>query len=110
MTKADILLQVKKAEKEAESMINESKQAKEKKIIDAKSRARELIEATKKEAIENAEQEIARAKDRIKAEKEKIIQEGLAQAQLIKTNANKNIAKSTDYLLDQFERTVYAQN
>jgi len=110
MTKADILLQVKKAEKDAQSMISKSKQAKEQKIIDAKSRVGELIEATKKEAIENAEQEIARAKEQIKSEKEKIIHEGLSQAQSIKTNAEKNIAKSTDYLLDQFERTVYAQN
>lgn len=108
MTKAEVLSQIKKAEEDARSMISEANEAKAKKMRDAKVQGRELINTSQTESAKKGEQKIAKAKEEIKSEKDKIIREGLADAESIKTEANKNIAKATEYLVEQFERSIHA--
>lgn len=108
MTKAEILIRIKKAEEDARSMISEGNDAKAKKILEARSRAREIINIARQESLRDAEQKIAQAKDNIMSEKKTKLQEGNVKAESIIKKANNNTAKATDFLIDQFERTIYA--
>lgn len=108
MTKAEILLQIKKAEEDAKSIVSEGKEANNTKIIRARNQAREILENAKRESIENAEQKIAQAKEQMKIHKEDMIKKGLAEAEAVKTKADKNVTKSTEFLIDKFERSIYA--
>ena len=108
MTKADILSQIKKAEEDAGTLISEADEAKDKKIIEAKNLSRELINEAKKESAANAKQEISLANEKIKSKKEKMLKEGVTAAESIKSKANSNVAKATEYLMEQFERSIHA--
>jgi V/A-type H+-transporting ATPase subunit G/H len=91
MTKANILSQIKKAEEDTRTMISEANEAKAKKVLEAKNRSRELIN-----------------EEEIKSEKEKMLKEGITAAESIKSKANSNVAKATEYLVEQFERSMHA--
>lgn len=108
MTKADILSQIKKAEEDSRTMISEANNAKTKKILEAKEHSRELINEAKKESATIADQKISHAKEKIRSEKEKMLKEGVAAAESIKSKANRNVAKATEYLVEQFERSIHA--
>jgi len=43
-----------------------------------------------------------------KVEKEKMLKEGITAAESIKSKANSNVAKATEYLVEQFERSMHA--
>lgn len=108
MTKAEILAQIKKAEDDAKSIIAEAKELKIKKIQESKNKARELIKSAETDSVKLSEQRIARAKQQFKSEKESLLKTGLAEAETIKSDASKNIKKTTDYLFEQFERAINA--
>jgi V/A-type H+-transporting ATPase subunit G/H len=108
MTKADILSQIKKAEEDTRTMISKANEAKAKKVLEAKNQSRELINEAKNESATIADQEISQAKEKIKSEKEKMLKEGVAAAESIKSKANSNVAKATEYLVEQFERSIHA--
>ena len=108
MTKADILSQIKKAEEDARTIISEANEAKAKKILEAKDQSRNLINETKKESEAIADQKISQAKETIISEKENMLKEGVAAAESIKSKANSNVAKATEYLVQQFERHIHA--
>ncbi|MBC2698809.1 MAG: ATP synthase archaeal subunit H [ANME-2 cluster archaeon] len=108
MTKADILSQIKKAEEDTRTMISEANEAKAKKILEAKNRSRELINEVKNESAAIADTKISHAKEKIKSEKEKMLKEGVVVAESIKSKANSNVAKATEYLVEQFERSIHA--
>ncbi|MCD4844634.1 MAG: ATP synthase archaeal subunit H [Methanosarcinales archaeon] len=110
MTKAEILLQVKKAEEDAKSIVSKGKEANNTKIIQARNQGREILENAKRESIENAEQKISQAKEQIRVQKEDMIKKGLAEAEAVKTKASENIPTSTEFLIDQFERSIYAKS
>jgi V/A-type H+-transporting ATPase subunit G/H len=108
MTKADILSQIKKVEEDSRTMISEAKEAKTVKVLDAKNQSRELINEAKNKSSAIADQKISQAKEKIISEKEKMLKEGIAAAESIKSKANSNVPKATEYLLEQFERNIYA--
>ena len=108
MTKADILSQIKKAEEDARTMVSEANEAKAKKVLEAKNQSRELINEAKNESAAIADQNISQAKVKIISEKEKMLKEGVVAAESIKSKANSNVAKATEYLVEQFERSIHA--
>jgi len=108
MTKAEILSQIKKAEEDAESIISQAEEAKTKIILEAKNKSRELLEKVQKDSQKTGEQKIAQAKSGIVSEKEKLLKEGFAVAESIKSDAEKNQAKATASLVEQFERAINA--
>jgi len=108
MTKANILSEIKKTEENARTMISKANEAKAKKVLEAKNQSRELINEAKNESAAIADQKIFQAKEKIKSEKEKMLKEGLVAAESIKSQANSNIAKATEYLVEQFERSTHA--
>lgn len=108
MTKAEILSQIKTAEKDAELIISQANEVRTKRILDAKNQSRELIEKARKESQNIGEKKIAQAKTEILSEKEKLSKEGLDLAESIKSKAKKNLAQATEILIEQFERAVHA--
>jgi V/A-type H+/Na+-transporting ATPase subunit G/H len=108
MTKANILSQIKKAEEDTRTMITEANEAKAKKVLEAKNRSRELINEAKNETAVIADSKISQVKEEIKSEKEKMLKEGITAAESIKSKANSNVAKATEYLVEQFERSMHA--
>lgn len=108
MTKANILSQIKKAEEDTRTMISEANEAKAKKVLEAKNRSRELINEAKNESAVIADSKISQAKEEIKSEKEKMLKEGITAAESIKSKANSNVVKATEYLVEQFERSMHA--
>ncbi len=67
-----------------------------------------MINEAKNESAAIADKNISQAKEEIKSEKEKMLKEGVAAAESIKSKANSNVAKATDYLVEQFERSIHA--
>ena len=108
MTKAEILSQIKKAEEDAESIISQAEEAKTKILLEAKNKSRELLEKAQKDSQKTGEQKIAQAKSGTVSEKEKLLKEGFAVAESIRSNAEKNQAKATTSLVEQFERAINA--
>lgn len=108
MTKADILSQIKKAEEDARTMISKANEAKAKKVLEAKNQSREMINESKNESAAIADQKISQAKAKIISEKEKMLKEGITTAESIKSKANSNVAKASEYLVEQFERSIHA--
>jgi V/A-type H+-transporting ATPase subunit G/H len=108
MTRAEILAQIKQAEEDARLMISEANESKSKNIQDSKTKNRELINNVETQSAKEAEQKISQAKEHIIKEKENMLKGGLAEAELIKSNASKNIELATEYLVEQFERAIHA--
>lgn len=108
MTKAEILSQIKKAEEDARSIILQANDAKASAVLEAKGQSRGLVDKSVKEAADASDKKIAEAKKQIKLEKDKLLKEGLAGAEAIKSETANNIPKATEYLLEQFERTIHA--
>ncbi len=108
MTKIEILSEIKRAEDEVKTLVAGANEAKNKKMSEAQAQSREIIRKAGEEARKNAESEINAARKKIREEREKIIQKGVQEASEIKKKAKKNVAKATEYILTEFERTVDA--
>ncbi|MBE0523255.1 MAG: ATP synthase archaeal subunit H [Methanosarcinales archaeon] len=108
MTKAEILAQIKTAEDDAKSIISEAKELKIKKVQESKNKARELVKSAEIDSVKLSEQKIAQAKELFTSEKGSLLKKGLTEAETIKSDASRNIKKTTDYLVEQFERAINA--
>lgn len=108
MTRAEILSEIKRAEEDAKNLVIQANEARNRRISGAKVQAREIVKGAEEEALRHAEQEMGRAKELIREEREKITAHGIGQAEEIKTKAEKNITKATKFILTEFERAVNA--
>ena len=108
MTKAEILSEIKVAEKEAKALVARAIETKNKKITEAQAQSRDIIRSAEEEARKYADSEIDKAKALIKEEREKIILKGKADADAIKAKAKKNVVNATKFILTEFERAVDA--
>jgi V/A-type H+-transporting ATPase subunit G/H len=106
MVKAEILSQIKKAEEDARKTVEDALREKELKIQEAKEQARLILKTAEQESAEYAEKTLASAKESIKTEREKIIAQGLEEAEKLKQEAQKNLDKAVDFLINEFERAV----
>ncbi len=108
MTRAEILSEIKVAEEEAKASVARANEAKNKKISEAQSQARDIIRSAEENAQKYADSEISKAKKLIKEDREKIIKKGIEDAGVIKAKAKKNVAQATKFILTEFERAVDA--
>lgn len=76
MAKAEILSEIKEAEEKAKQMVEDAVEAKNKKISRARVEAREILRQAEDEAEKSADSSLRSAQEDIKAEREKIIDEG----------------------------------
>ena len=108
MTRAEILLEIKRAEDEAKALVAQSSEIKIRKISEAKAQSREIIKSAEEDAQKYAESEIIETKKHIKVDREKITAKGKVEAEEIKNKAKKNVKKATEFILTEFERAVNA--
>ena len=108
MTRAEILSEIKVAEEEAKVSVARANEAKNKKISEAQSQARDIIRSAEENAEKYADSEISKAKKLIKEDREKIIKKGIEEAGAITAKAKKNVAQATKFILTEFERAVDA--
>ncbi len=108
MTRAEILLEIKRAEDEAKALVAQSSEIKIRKISEAQAQSREIIKNAEEETQKYAESEISEAKKYIKVDREKITAKGKEEAEGIKNKAKKNVKKATEFILTEFERAVNA--
>ncbi len=108
MARAEILSEIKRAEEEAKASVAQANEEKNRRISEAMALSREIIRKAEEEASQNAESLINEARKKIKEERGKIIEKGVAEAEDIKKNTRKNIAKATKFILAEFERSVDA--
>jgi|SRR3990172_3806662 len=108
MTRAEILLEIKRAEDEAKALVAQSSEIKIRKISEAQAQSREIIKSAEEEAQKYAESEISETKKHIKVDREKITAKGKEDAEGIKNKAKKNVKKATEFILTEFERAVNA--
>lgn len=108
MTRAEILSDIKRAEDEAKGMVIQSQEARNQKINEAKSEAREILKSAEEEASKYYISEIAKAREESRKEKEKFIKKGYQEAEEIKSKAKKNIPIATKFISTEFERAANA--
>ncbi len=108
MTRDEILSEIKKAENDAKTLVAAANEAKNRKMAEAGAQAREIIRNAEEDARKYGESEIGAARKKIKEERENIIETGKEEASLVKKKAKNNVAKATNHILTEFERTVDA--
>lgn len=108
MTRAEILSDIKRAEEEARNMAIQANEARIKKINETKSQAREILKSVEEESGKDYMTELTKAREESMREKEKIIRNGLKEAEDIKSKARNNISKAAKFILNEFERASNA--
>ena len=108
MTRAEILSEIKQAEEEAKKLVIQANEARTLKISEARAQSREIIKNAEEKASQYSVSEISRAREKVKNERELIIEKGLKAAEDVKGKARKNIPKANKFILTEFERAVNA--
>jgi len=108
MTRAEILSEIKRAEEEAKKLVTQANEARDKKILEAKTQSREILKKAEEEALQYSAAEINKAREVIRIEKEKIISKGLEESENIKKKSRTNIPKANKFILTEFERVANA--
>lgn len=108
MTRAEILSEIKRAEEEAKKLVIQANEARAQKISEAKAQSREIIKNTEEKAAQYSVSEISSAREKVKKERELIIEKGRKAAEDVKSRARKNIPKANNFILTEFERAVNA--
>ena len=106
MAKNEILSEIKKAEGGAKSMVDEAIDAKNKRISDARSEAREILKQAEIDAHKAAQDSFKEGEKKILEERDKIVNDGEKNALAMSQKAQANIDKSVNYLVQEFERAV----
>ncbi len=108
MTRAEVLLEIKRAEDGAKALVAQASETKIRKISEAQAQSRDIIKSAEEETQKYAESEISKARQLIREEREKILAVGTKEAEEIKNKAKKNVKKATEFILKEFERAVNA--
>ncbi|MBM4237717.1 MAG: hypothetical protein FJ151_04450 [Euryarchaeota archaeon] len=108
VARADTLLEVRKAEEEAERIIKEA-QERQKAIVAA---ARKRVLQRSREAEEKLKAEIestlSKEKKSVASQKEEILSKGRTEAAKIRKQADERVPKVKNHLKDSFERAIDA--
>ncbi|MDL5503482.1 MAG: ATP synthase archaeal subunit H, partial [Candidatus Methanoperedens sp.] len=83
-------------------------EARNRKVNEAKSEAREILRSAEEEASKYYITEIGKAREESRKEKEKLIKKGYQEAEVIKSKAKQNIPKATKFIVTEFERAANA--
>lgn len=106
MAKNEILSEIKKAEENAKSMVDQAIEAKNKRISDARAEAREILKQAEIDSHKAAQDSLKAGEEKILEERDKIVNDGEQNALAMSQKAQANIDKSVNYLVQEFERAV----
>ena len=108
MAKNEILIQIKNAEANAHSIIEDAKSKARDDVVNAKAEARSIIKDAEESAADHASSIIAAAEKDLAQKRAGLITQGNADAKVTIETANENIAKAVDFLVGDFERATHA--
>lgn len=108
MAKDKILSDIKEAEGNARRMVEEGIKQKNDRIASARSEAREILKQAEIDAQTSAKSAQKSAEESIAFEKEKLLQNGRAESDLITRTAESKSEKAVQNLLIEFERAIHA--
>lgn len=103
---AEILSEIKEAEKKADETIERAKRGKESLVHEAKINASKLLAAGEVEIRKLQEKKIADFKEKAGLLREEKLAEGSAAAKQIKAKAEKSTAKAVEFILKKFEEMI----
>ena len=103
---AEILLEIKEAEKKADEITERAKRDKEAILQETGKNSSKLL-AEKQEEIRKAqEKRLIDFREKAKLVREEKSAEGKASAKQLRTRAEKNIAKAVEFIIKKFEEAV----
>lgn len=108
MVKNEILIQIKEAETNARTIIENARSKARDDVITAKADARNIIKDAEEDAGKHATSIISAAEKELVQKRAGLIKQGDADAKAIVQKANDNIVKAVDFLVGDFERATHA--
>lgn len=106
VTRAETLLEIKKAEEEAEQIVREAQEKHKAMIAAARREAARRLKESEEELRVEFEAAVAREKSRIASQKEEILRRGREEAEKVKKMAAERIPQVKTYLKNAFERAI----
>ena len=103
---AEILSEIKEAEKKADEVIERANREKESMLHQAAINSSKMLAAKEQEIRKLQEKKIMEFRDKARLIKEEKLTEGKAMARQIKSKAEKNLPKAVDFVLKKFEEMI----
>ena len=103
---AEILIEIRDAEKKAEEIIERAKRQKEAVLHEAVINSSKLLAEKKEEIKKFQEKKISEARDKSKLLKEEKLKEASTAVKQLKAKTGKNIGKSVDFVVNKFEEMI----
>ncbi len=104
----ETLSRIKEIEEASKKKLEEAEKKKHQIIDDARNKSIELISKADTEDNEFREKEISKAKQKIHAEKEKLIQKNLSSIDSIKNSALKKVKPEAKFIVKKFSEEVFS--
>jgi V/A-type H+-transporting ATPase subunit G/H len=104
----DFSLEVKKIEEEAEEILRKADRDREKIIAQAKTDSVALIAKKQDEFEAKKQDKIDRAKQKIDAEKLKLVKEGEVDLKKLNAKCSKNVSTAVEYILERLDDKIEA--
>lgn len=108
VTRAETLLEIKKAEEEAEQIVREAQEERKAIVAAARREAAQKMRESEEKLKAEFELAVSREKNRIASQKEEILKRGQEEAEKIKKLADERIPEIRLYLKNAFERAIDA--
>ncbi|MDR0523953.1 MAG: hypothetical protein LBG62_05990 [Candidatus Methanoplasma sp.] len=108
MSRTDILIEIKKAESEADEKVAKAEADKKAAVADARRESVKRIQEAESDLRANHESVIAREMAAADAGKRDKLAAGEKEANALEASSKKNIGKVNDFLAKEFERTINA--
>ncbi len=106
MAKNELLSEIKKAEENAKSVVDQAIESKNKRISDARAEAREILRQAEIDSHKAAQDSFKAGEEKILEEKNHIVNDGEQNALAMSQKAQANIDNAVNYLVQEFERAV----
>lgn len=103
---AEILTEIKDAEKRADETIERAKSEKERLLQEAISNSSKLLSEKENEIKKLQEKKIMEFRDKARLIKEEKLAEGKSIVKQAKTKAEKNISKAVELVMKKFEKSI----
>jgi V/A-type H+-transporting ATPase subunit G/H len=108
MAKDKILSEIKQAETNARIMVDSAAKEKNDRISKARVEAREIIKQAEVDAHKSSQSTLRSAEHELASQKQKIIEEGIKEADIVAKNAKAKVDQAAKNLISEFERAIHA--
>jgi len=106
MEKAEILLEIKKAEETAKKIIDDAEENHKKRLVELNVEIEKLLEKKKRDLDLEIEKQLRTETDRILMEKQRAISEGVREIEKVREEALEKKDEAINFILDKFMRYI----